>query len=94
MVLARSTARSFSGCTLSRTASDSVPSVKVTLMRFAPLTTCRLVRMVPLSMMTTPVPTPRSNGEMPFVSLPFEALPSSPSVISPTTRTTDGKIAS
>ena len=60
MVLARSTARSFSGCALSTTASDSVPSKKVTVMRLAPATTCRLVRMVPLSTMTTPVPTPRS----------------------------------
>ena len=89
MVLARSTARSFSGCVLRTTASDSEPSKKVTRTFLAPLTTCRLVRIVPLSMMTTPVPTPRST--VPFSLL---SLPSSPSVIRPTTRTTDGMIAS
>ena len=38
--------------------------MKLTRIRFAPLTTCRLVRIVPLSMITTPVPTPRSTGDL------------------------------
>ena len=89
IVLARSTARSFSGCVLRTTASESEPSKNVTRIFLAPLMTCRLVRIVPLSMITTPVPTPRST--VPFSLL---SLPSSPSVIRPTTRTTDGRIAS
>ena len=39
-------------------ASDSMPSANSTTMRSAPPTTCRLVRMMPLSTMTTPLPTP------------------------------------
>ena len=39
MVFARSTARSFSGCALCTKASDSVPSMKVTRIRLAPLMT-------------------------------------------------------
>jgi hypothetical protein len=57
--LALITARSFSGCTPITSASDSVPSAKVTWMRLAPCTTCKLVRMTPSSEITTPEPTPR-----------------------------------
>jgi hypothetical protein len=89
MLRARSTAKSFSGWVLRSMASDSWPSAKVTLMRLAPLTTCRLVRMVPLSTMTTPLPTPRS-----IVGPSALSLPSSPSVIRPTTRTTERATAS
>ena len=42
----------------SPSASDSRPSANATSTRSAPATTCRLVRMMPLSTMTTPVPTP------------------------------------
>ena len=38
------------------------PSAKVTLIFSAPATTCRLVRMMPLSTITTPLPTPRSTS--------------------------------
>jgi hypothetical protein len=52
--------------------------MNVTRIFLAPLTTCRLVRIVPLSMMTTPVPTPRS-------TVPDSlSLPSSPYVFRPT----------
>ncbi len=57
-----STARSFSGCVPVTVAIDSRPSKKVTLIVSAPATTCRLVRITPLSTITTPVPTPRSSG--------------------------------
>ena len=62
ILLACSTARSFSGCTPVIEALDSRPSEKMTLMWSAPDTTCRLVRMTPLSMITTPVPTPFSTS--------------------------------
>jgi hypothetical protein len=87
--LALSTARSFSGCMLITTASDSWPLWKRTLMRLAPQTTCRLVRIVPLSRMTTPVPRLRFRARFSASS-----VPSSFSSIRPTTRTTEGAMAS
>lgn len=62
-----STARSFSGCAPVMLAVVSSPSWKVMPMRSAPATTCRLVRMTPLSTMTTPVPMPRSTSSLPFL---------------------------
>jgi hypothetical protein len=59
-------------------ASASVPSENTTLSRFAPATTCRLVSIVPLSRITTPVPTLRS------VSLSVSSSPPRPR-----TRTTE-----
>ena len=56
MIFACSTARSCSGCTPMTTASDSRPSWNTTWMRFAPCTTCRFVKMMPVSTITTPVP--------------------------------------
>jgi len=53
-VAAWMTARSSSGCSPTTVASDSSPSANTTFTRLAPATTCRLVRMVPLSTMTTP----------------------------------------
>ena len=53
---ALSTARSCSGRAPMIRASDSSPVENMTFRRAAPLTTCRLVRMVPSSTMTTPVP--------------------------------------
>ena len=82
---ARSTARSFSGCTLTMAAGDSVPSAKVTVMDSASCTTCKLVRMVPLSMITTPVPTPRPISAGPL--RPFRPG------MSPSTRTSEGPTA-
>src|SRR6185503_19203189 len=55
-VCACSTARSLSGCWLTIVASDSSPSANTTRTRPAPATTCRLVRIVPLSTITTPLP--------------------------------------
>jgi hypothetical protein len=69
ILCACSTARSFSGCTPVIVAVDSRPSKKVTLMLSAPETTCRLVRMTPLSTITTPVPTPRSTSSSPSWAL-------------------------
>ena len=77
-----STARSFSGWAPVMLALASVPSAKVTLTRSAPRTTCRLVRMTPVSTITTPVPVLRST------SLPRLV------VVKPITRTTDGATAS
>ena len=54
-----STARSFSGWVLMIAASDSRPSSNCTRTRLAPATTCRLVRITPLSMITTPLPVAR-----------------------------------
>ncbi len=78
-----STARSFSGCSEITVASDSSPSKNVTFTLSAPATTWRLVRMRPLSTMTTPVPMPCSMSPYP-----------SGSSRRPCTRTTDGRTAS
>ena len=51
-----STARSCCGSALISDARDSVPSWKRTLTFFAPATTCKLVRITPLSVTITPVP--------------------------------------
>ncbi len=83
-VFAWITARSFSGCTPTTVASDSVPSAKTTPSLSPPATTWRLVRMIPLSTMTTPVPTLFSMSRSP-------SLGASPSC---RTRTTDGRMAS
>ncbi|MPN22111.1 hypothetical protein SDC9_169494 [bioreactor metagenome] len=60
--LALSTARSFSGWLLITCASELLPSENCTSMRREPCTTCRLVRITPLSTTTTPVPSPRSTS--------------------------------
>ena len=67
-----STARSCCGSTLISEAVDSVPSWKRTVTFLAPATTCRLVRITPLSEMTTPVP-PLDDGSP---SSEFSASPS------------------
>ena len=56
IVVARRTARSFSGCRITTWASDSVPSSEDHAHRAAFFTTCRQVRMIPVSVITTPVP--------------------------------------
>ena len=86
---ALSTAKSFSGCALIITASLSWPLAKRTRIFLAPQTTCRLVRIVPLSMITTPVPKLR-----PIARCSGLFSPVSMSSIKPITRTTDGRIAS
>ena len=76
------------------TACDSVPSAKVTVSDSLPATTCRLVRMTPLSTMTTPVPTLRSTSRPVAVA---EAAPAGAPLSSwcePRTSTTDGRTAS
>ena len=55
-VLARITARSFSGWMLTTLASDLLPSQNVTTQRSVERMTCRLVRMSPLAVITTPLP--------------------------------------
>ncbi len=67
IVLACSTARSFSGCTPITVASDfHAVEESARLICSAPATTCRLVRMMPLSTITTPVPTPICRIRSPF----------------------------
>ncbi len=83
MALARSTARSCSACTPTTRASDTRPSKNSTFTRSAPCTTCRLVRMVPFSWITTPEPTPRSSSSSWSLSVPM-----------PYTFTTDGAMIS
>src|SRR5580658_65349 len=67
-VFALITARSFSGCTLTTSASDLLPSQKVTTQRSVEWMTCRLVRMSPAASITTPLPV--ASG---LSSLPSEA---------------------
>src|SRR6266850_1004498 len=88
-VFACSTARSCSARWPMSCASDSCPSENVTWMRLAPLTTCRLVRMMPDSTITTPVP--RCTSALPS-AIPL--VPSSPSSAIARTATTEGRIFS
>src|SRR5690606_2964848 len=82
---ARTTARSCFGSSATTTASETWPSANSALIRSAPATTCRLVRIVPLSTMTTPVPTLPSSGSSSSV---FALAPKA------RRRTIDGRIAS
>ena len=75
-----STARSFSGCAPVIDAVVSRPSANTTLIVSAVCTTCRLVRITPLSTITTPVPTPCSISSAPGLG----------ALRYPVTRTTDG----
>ena len=56
------TAKSLLGWVATTRASDSVPSAKVMSRRCDPQTTCKLVRIMPSSVITTPVPTPISSS--------------------------------
>jgi hypothetical protein len=101
ILLACSTARSFSACTPVMRASASSPSENVTLMRSAPCTTCRLVRMMPLSTITTPEPMPRSTSSSSALASPASDLPGAGFtsfrrlfLTKLTTRTTDGRMFS
>ena len=82
IVFACSTARSFSGCSADdgRVGFEAVEERRPGCWS-APATTCRLVRMMPLSTITTPVPTLRSTSS-PFSSMPM-----------PRTRTTAGRMS-
>ena len=104
MVFGRSTARSFSGWVPTICASLTKPLAKRTRTFFEPQTTCRLVRIRPLSTMTTPVPTlrPPCGSASSDSGAGTTALPVLPVFLlgaeaadggSPTTRTTDGRMA-
>ena len=57
---------SWSGWVVTISPGDFAPSAKVSSMAVAPSTTCRLVRMSPSWVTTTPLPRPPSGSVWPF----------------------------